>query len=187
MITQRASNPGHLSCDECNTLWCNHIERYVRNMEDAEDVWADYPDDCEIMIPIVPTSNVWARGILTSRADAIQSYGLSLEVQQKDPYGTSAEFIGFVNPGEGRIVFREMVLDWFVAHHADDGKECIAPGHGYHEQVRWNRDMDDPMLKLRQQWTLFMTGKCLGCTYDSSSNDQFVPDVATNSPWNPYS
>lgn len=185
MIHRSPTNEGHLMCDLCATQWCSHIEKFIRKMEDAELVWEKYPDDIEVQVPIVPTANLWANAVLISRADSITSYGLSLghpDSSGVDPWGIKSAFIGFVNPGEGRIIFREMILDWFSANHADD-EECKAPGHGYHENIRWQKDMRDPQLRLRQQWAVYMTGKCLGCTYDASRNSQFVPNVAVNSPW----
>lgn len=189
-IILKRSSPGHLFCDVCKTLWCDHIEEYVRNFEDADLIWDQHPEAQTIEVPIVPTANVWQEAGLDPPPDGKKNYHLTIyweSMDKKKQLFKEQAFIGFVHPGEGRFTIREMILDWFIGQmHTLLSESCDAPGHGYHEEVRWVDDMRDENRALVQKWTLWSTGKCLGCTYDPSRNDAFIPDVpAAGSPWRP--
>lgn len=174
-------------------MWCEHIEKWVRDMDDAPFIWMGFSDkslaSADVAVPIVPTADVWELASLR-RLDPRKD---SVEVWIKDDGANTVVdkdiFIGFLNPGEGRFVLREMLLDWFIGtiQAQIEKQKCSAPGHGYTQTVRWNADMQEGGgVALVQQWTVWSTGRCLGCTFDPSSAAQFVPDAGpTRNPWSP--
>jgi hypothetical protein len=172
---------GHLMCEECNTYWCIHVEQAVRDNEDAFIIWEDYAQPQQLEIPIVPTSNLWATVVLTA---PINPKSKIYKVEYSFDTISETHHLGYIHPSEGRNVIRSMVLDWFVGTQAPDVKECDAPGHGYKQTVRFNEDMKKSGTRIIQQWSIWATSKCLGCTFAIDDNKDLVPDVGPKtSPW----
>ncbi len=173
-----AKSNGHLLCENCGTYWCLHVEQVVKDGEDADPIWDAYPNTQRIEVPIIPTSNLWAPVLLMQPTDAkAKMYKLDYQFDL-----TTWSNMGFIHPGEGRSILRSMILEWFTGTQADDAKECESAGHGYHQTLKYEADMKHPALKIAQQWSIWATGRCIGCTFQSSPD--LVPDAGANaSPW----
>jgi len=174
---------GHLMCEECGTYWCLHVEKFVKDEDDVDIIWSNYPDDVHLEVPVIPTANLWAS------INLIQSPKMSSTVYRVEYESTheSGEifFIGFTHPSEGRVVLRSMLLDWFTGTQADDAMNCTSRGHGYNQVMRLKRDSKDAGKKITQQWSIWATGKCLGCTFSSGASPDLVPGADPN-PANPW-
>lgn len=172
---------GHLLCDFHNTYWCIDIEEMVKSGSDAELVWMNYPDPMQLEVPIIPSSNLWTTVLLTKPENARSTM---YRVEFFQTVGTEGVFIGFLHPSEGRNVLRMMILDWFSGTQAPEKLICQSRGHGYSQNQRLVHDMKYPALWIAQQWSMWRTGKCLGCTFDANDNKDLVPDDARPT-WNP--
>lgn len=173
---------GHLMCEDCGTYWCLHVEKAVKESQDTAWIWEEnYPDPVQLEVPIIPTSNLWAT-VLLEKPDRPAS--MMYRVEYHMVVTGDGVFIGFIHPSEGRSVLRSMLLDWFTGTQAQDNMDCKSRGHGFNQITRLQRDMNNPSLRVAQQWSIWATGKCLGCTYDSDKSADLVPDVApSHSPW----
>lgn len=180
-----AEDNGHLRCDEDKTYWCAHIEFGVRNGLDVEFIW-NYLDRFEsnewlpIEVPMVPNHNQWAAVHLSIRKIGGMPV---LNVNLLQPNGDDEVFLGFLANGEGRLVLRSMVYDWFRGVVDVDSLKCMSRSHKFVEQMKWQDDMKDEQRGPAQLWSVWQTGNCLSCTYDASSGiDDLIPDAGKN-PW----
>jgi hypothetical protein len=172
---------GHLLCELCSTYWCLHVEDYVKTGDDADFIWSDYPNPQQLEVPIIPTSNLWATVLLTKPENAKATM---YRVEYFQTIAGDPEFIGFIHPGEGRAVMRSVLLDWFTGTKAFPSMDCTSRGHGFTQITRLQKDMKNPGMKIAQQWSIWATGKCLGCTFSAANNSDLVPDGdKKDSPW----
>lgn len=179
-----ARDNGHLMCEDCSTYWCGHVEQAVRDNEDAATIWDEYPAPQSLVIPIVPTSNLWANvGLFAPVGLKSRVYKVNLDVTDIASFDVEV-YLGAIHPSEGRAVIRSMVIDWFSGTQEEVIGVCTAAGHGYQQTMRWNKDMGQPGTRLIQLWSVWATKKCLGCTFDMANNKDLIPDVGPKaSPW----
>jgi hypothetical protein len=175
---------GHLLCDLCGTYWCLHVEAFVRGGMDAETLWSHHPDSQMIEVPIVPTADLWAQvGLVRGSDSGIQMYRV-LYIAPDKPDHSEGLFIGFIHPPESRDILRSMILDWFIGTQEHRVTGCPAEGHGYKQTIRWNLDMNKRVTAIPQAWSVWATGKCLGCTYHTADMADLVPDPGpAKTPW----
>jgi hypothetical protein len=84
---------GHLECrnSDCGKgiYWCKHIERFVSDMRDARDVWAETNNGelsmtgCQIQVPYIPTLGQWA--LVQFGEEHFGSYKLYLVTSSEGP------------------------------------------------------------------------------------------------------
>jgi hypothetical protein len=170
----------HITCLECDQVWCAHLANITRENLDTEFIWGEENAELvlrqSIQVPIVPTMSMWAEVTLTLN-DRLKAYMVEFD----------SVFIGFIHRGEGRGVLRSMMIDWFRGTDFA-AKECIQIGHSYKAQMVWQRDMQpnaNEGRKFSQQWSVFTTGRCLVCNGEADDFSDLAPedDKQSRSPW----
>lgn len=192
-----AESEGHLACGRCSdySTWCDHIEEFVKANGDAEFLWSEiksyskYETDLQVFIPVIPTRNLYAKCIVrldrsSSSKDAM--FYLWLEHLSVG----SLKQIGMVGEGEGRIVFRQMVQDYWFGHVEAGQLRCNNSGHTFSHQNKLNADLikpDTDVDKRAQLWCMWYEETCLSCKIEIASLnlDDLVPDVSlsANKTW----
>lgn len=169
---------GHLKCDICDTYWCKHIQAVVTRNEDSPSIFwnAELPSR-RIAVPMMPTTNQWAEVTLEP---AVELRSLSYEVILPETDARTGDpelhFLGYIHPGEGRMILRSMIYDWFRGHVDVENLECKSRGHKLTQQNRWITDLADPQRSAAQLWSVWTTGTCLGCSFTTDGIDDLIPD-----------
>lgn len=168
---------GHIHCETCGNLnvpWCEHCEKLVRANGDAEAVWLENrPSIHHIEVPMFPNLNMWRRTelVFVPRLDA---YKMTIATpNMTEPYTV----LGFLHEGEGRMVMRSMILDWFVAFAPSD-LMCRASSHKFRQEMKWQDDMKDHNKAIVQRWSVWSNGVCTGCTMADDWAD-LIPEDAS--------
>lgn len=175
---------GHLECSEDESIWCKHIENALRKNLDAAALWEELEEapheTLEIEIPLRPTANLWTR---ISLVNAVMAYPCMEVIFSPVPSTTphpESYFIGYIHPGEGRMVIRTMMFDWFRGNNSLK-KTCTSGSHKYKEEMIWVERMETS-LRWVEQWSVYLTGFCMTCNGDDSGGgmtawaDDLVPE-----------
>lgn len=180
----RDLDTGFFECLDCGTYWCAHIEAYLQTREDWTSLWGTFPPGhyqaLTVQVPIVPTEMLWAECQLTYK-EKLDAYSMTHE----DGDGFE-QFIGFVHRGEGRIVLRSMMIDWFKSIVNIEALTCTQVSHGFAAQTRWNQNMRDQGRAFAERWSVWANKKCLYC--NGKKEDDFsdlAPDneARPGRPW----
>lgn len=171
---------GHLGCGECKTVWCQHIERALRKNWDQEQVW-EFPDSIlRLMIPYIPTEHIWASVDVQERSE-----NGSRAVMLLNPVdSTDVTILGNIFPGEGRIVIRDLLHNWFQLqlYHPATGKPlafaCNQGTHKYQQEITYARNMDSETSRWTELWTIYWWGACLSCKAILDTVADLVPEKA---------
>lgn len=182
---------GRLTCKDCQSLWCEHMEDVVFNHLDTETLWGWGLKDNEtlagqpVYVPIVPTVNQWAE---VEFGDPLGvGYKLYLKTPPNDPWVTVDFFLGFISPGEGRQVIRGMIGSWFETNMEAIGSltKCRATSHDFAAERTFKRDLENSR-SFAQRWCLYATGFCLTCSAKVDTVDDLVPDSGSSSTRTPF-
>lgn len=179
------ADQGNLACEEDpGEMWCEHINEGIREHKDAVTLWERQDatvrsaDDEEltlikILFPIVPTHGIWTQAILEPTTIPLTRQLYIPELQ--------SEPIGFVNPGEGRIVIRDLFVQLCQIKKIWE-LECSSPTHGYREQMAWEEKMKDPATRFVEAWSVHRTNLCTACIWDDGEDfKEYVPGSEANS------
>lgn len=166
---------GYLTCSEdSGGIWCEHIERYVRDMEDADLLWnGELEGERVIAIPMTPTHNQWLEVNLHYRKVRGSHYA-KVFADFSQYHGVRGGFdvdLGMLSPGEGRMTLRDMTIAWAQGAIEVDKLSCAASSHGYSQASRLDKDLMQPDRCFPQIWSMFTAGTCLACTYSNSTSD----------------
>lgn len=169
---------GRIECGNCHKEWCSEIQAALVDNADGEDLWDNLEESYEFFIPMIPTHAQWAHVVLepstrfTSRV---------FEVNLAPPNMadlTKTTFIGHIHPGEGRIVIRSMIFDWFRSSVDPDLLRCESSSHKYSAQMIWEQDMHNSEKALTQHWSVWAAGACLVCADGGNAAfDDLVPEA----------
>jgi hypothetical protein len=177
---------GHIYCDECDEVWCNHVKQAMVKRWDAAAIWdkpddSEYPREMELQIPMFPTFNIWTQVKLYFPEDTPVPRYRVVWIDHAPVWPT----ICFINPGEGRNIIRASLVDYMLGD-SNKQKECSAPHHGFQAQTIWERETREGNSKLWPQlWSVYTTGKCLTCSkIDPSSDPDLVPPNQKTGVWN---
>lgn len=186
---------GHLRCEECIELWCEHIEKAILDYADAKTIWnipetsfmGDLNDipDLVIMVPIRPKENQWAK-IMLGELTAVGRKIFLIRYDSAGLYPPDKDTtqIGYASPGEGRLTFRSVILEWFYTTEIYcHGKTCSSLAHSYEAQNYWEACWKDKGLKLAQLWSIYETTMCLVCAKKVASFDDLIPDPSSRKVW----
>lgn len=154
--------------------WCRDIEEYVQEVRDAPKIWADVEPGKKIHVPYIPTQELWVICEFGEEMPGGYKFYLQLQLQNA--------FLGFVSPGEGRRVMREMVHNWFVPR-INKTIECSSSSHGVAEHRLLKEHMRDTSMAIAEHWSIQLhEGMCLMCTKKLNSviygASDLVPDVS---------
>lgn len=179
-------------CD-CNsgveTTWCEHIEQAMRAADDAKaGVDAFWPS---LLVPIIPTGGFYAVVNLSSdegfRAVSLLSASCYEQkvITSRHGYMTQPVYvampetpvIGYLGPGEGRMVIRSMISTWLRGKY----KNAPACRSKIHRNYRWGKkDTHDEQLQVGEYpslWTLLAKSICVPCLYVTTDTASDVPEL----------
>lgn len=170
---------GYLKCDDCNETWCDHIEVALRQRDDKETVWEIFDKEIAarklthtFMVPISPKNYLWAE-VACRQSDIISTAmtGTLVDVPKSDS-------LGFFNRGDGRLIMRQTVLDWFMGFIEDSNKtpECLNAGHGFHDEMTFQNNLKDDQRKWFEFWCCHVKQTCITC-FHRNLNIQFTDDL----------
>jgi hypothetical protein len=161
--------------------WCSHIEEWIKDGDDASLFWDDVaPIDMTgvpIPVPVIPTADQWVNVRFGEFNSAVRAYPIELytEIMSADQPGI---FLGFIGLGEGRLVMRQMVWQWFQGYLATVPKiVCSDRKHGFKEQLVWEKAMNDPKRNLEEAFCVTNKGSCMACSArkEADTFDDLVP------------
>lgn len=164
---------GRFLCMLCNTNWCEHIEIEIKTGEDQKFIWYR-EENCErrsgilLEIPMFPTVEQWTTVDLSINENAPMPM---YTVKWHD------NFICNVTQGEGRQVIRICLIEYMYSQ-PDRQMTCSDSSHAFAEQMRWEKDQKS-LQKFAQDWTVFVTRKCISCLEKFDPNamsPDLVPD-----------
>lgn len=179
---------GYLKCEEDSTYWCEHIHWIVnRQQEDMLWFWSSAFDHYRsgldspiIMVPVMPSKNLWAR--VTTEGEVLPGNTMILLPHLWVSNTLNDIELGALQNGEGRHVLRTMIFDWMEA--MEFQWVCHSPAHGYREQAEL-RGNTAGNLRLAEQYSILAYGKCLACSNRSVGFDpaDFAPEEEKARSW----
>lgn len=190
---------GHLYCGTCKLNWCDHIHDVVRNNKDADALMSRFTlneiDAHHIDVAIVPSEDLWAQVILVRSPELPRALEVQFSITNPETrnklFGKdgkiAAVFLGLINPGEGRMVIRSMIYDWFAGQAPQLHLKCTSTFHSVAAEVMWQQDHKKnsaPVRTFMQEWSVFMSGRCLGCNQPSQTDfSDLIPEDEKTRPW----
>jgi hypothetical protein len=175
---------GHLFCELHNAVGGKDIEASIKENLDAGVIWETLRNEddssIELQIPLLPTVNIWERvmlnpirlGKFSSAANAAEIYWNHMGEQSI----LNAD-LGYLNPGEGVLIVRSMILDWFFSQRFLISI-CKASTHGYKEQVVLDSEMKANNERTNMQMLcLKKTGQCFSCCQQKAHLDINMADL----------
>lgn len=184
LYTFQLRTSGHIYCEECDEVWCNHTKQAIIKRWDAAAIWdkpddSEYPREFNLQIPMFPTTNLWTEvKLYLPENTPVLRYRV---VWPEKDWPT----ICFINPGEGRNIIRTSLLDYMLGDPTRQ-KECSASHHGYNAQHVWENDTKPKNKNVwPQMWSVYTTGLCLVCKNVNPTNPDLVPPNQRTGVWNP--
>lgn len=178
----RNLDTGFLDCVVCRDFWCDHIQSLVTSNADSQAIWnpdlgGALPTQL-VEIPVVPSAALWTTATLTLMSK-LGAYKVTFEE------GAFEQFLGFIHPGEGRLILRSMMIEWFYGHVDSSELRCPMSSHSFPSQLRWDKDMMQRRTAFAQLFSVWSNQKCLGCLGTSVTNfDDVVPEAdPRGGPW----
>lgn len=165
-----------LRCEDCEQVWCEHIEKFILEGQDAEIMWnvielkfereedLDIVEPYEMPVPIIATKNLWAECRVSPDGKMEDTFLIGIMVKDEP------QFVGYLHKGEGRAVIRGMLLEFFRGSYFDD-MTCENPFHNFQAEVAWQTAKKSPVDSVVEQWSVWTTGKCLTCKTNSDQED----------------
>lgn len=158
--------------------WCEHIRDLIVNNEDVD--WVTIPDAEQVekylSIPMFPSYSLWTK----VRLYPVHDRRIWEVFWDECPTSNKPVFITNLNEYEGRNVIRLSLINYMIG----DNKRtelCKDSAHGFQAQTEWDNAIADPVLRLVQQWSVYMSDKCLYCLLNSDFSHA-IPE-AEGSPW----
>jgi hypothetical protein len=169
---------GFLKCNDCAENWCRHIELAINQNEDAETLWQIFDKELDdeggslsIYVPISPKNKLWAV-VDFQRSALIPGVMNAFLVRPERP----PIMLGFFNRGDGRLVMRSVILDWFMS--LDSYPECADGTHGWQAERNWQANLLNSTTKWYEYWCVYFYEKCLTCFQKNMNLDfsDLIPD-----------
>lgn len=167
-------------CTECLLVWCTHLEFWLSEYADSEDIFGEHHADTEsfvVTLPVFPTYNLFGSVMLWRMLEwPVPAYSVS---QLNDPPGKS---FGFISEGEGRVSIRSLMLaeSWNTTAKL----KCDSQGHGFKDEMKFQKNIIDSKMKHIERYLLRFQGACFSCTerINGLDFDDLVPDKEPT-PW----
>jgi len=183
---------GHIKCETDQKYWCKHISIALKENLDAESLWNEFISDqdglpFQIEIPVNPDKNLWATVILNNAKLAYPGMTViyyETGRERKSPIlhtslvGSESEhFVGYIHPGDGRMIVRTMLINWFKGNVPVKNLHCTSGSHKYSQEMIWEADVADESKKWFQYWCCYTTGHCISCASGQSSKTDWPEDL----------
>lgn len=178
---------GFVECKACGQYWCSHVEALVNAHGDAVDIWRpdEIREEITVQVPVMPSQAMWLGCFLTYEPN-LGAYKVMIPDLSAGGPGIETAFLGFIYYGEGRMILRSMILDWFKGDIARMSLECPQTSHSVKSQARWQHDMKSDGIAFAQHWSIWAYNKCLGCRGMDDSSDDLVPDLGDQQRRSPF-
>lgn len=170
---------GDVHCNQCtDEVWCVHVKRDFVNHADSALIWhkannGEYLTSLVLLVPMFPESgNIWVEVDLRFRDSSAL---LSVPIYSawiSNPTISQSTCIGYITPGEGRAVIRNLIIEFMRA--SGNPGECKSPAHNYAAQMQWERDKRTSRAHA-QIFSVWWFGKCLSCVKGSVLDDDLIP------------
>lgn len=189
---------GMLTCNICeeSPWWCIHNEFVLRNGFDAvphplsTDGINDPPSEATLaampevlVVPIAPSHWLWATSFLGPIEDSFRpiyfrSAQVAFNERQDKPLPETHTFplndplpmLGYLGAGEGRMIIRQMMLDWIKAQ-LHSVPACSSK---LHTKLRWSKsDLRNQRVTGEDYCdilSLYLTKNCVHCSRISFSD-----------------
>lgn len=155
-------------------MWCTHIEGAVRDNADSEAIFDANEELGFLEIPMFPSLNLWARVRLALNVK-LEAYKVYMDWDGNPP--TDSNFLGFLHHGEGRMVIRSMILNFFEGEVNLSSLACKSSAHKMRQEIDWQKSLNDPNKRIPQLWSVYQNGACIACTMSAGEWADLVPDA----------
>lgn len=173
---------GFLGCDRHGGhKLCAHVRDLLREGSDWMILGAPEAElvGMKVPIPLIPKYDIWTWVKFTERIESVMAYKIQLYITKDKGSARTIEetYLGFLHRGEGRLVIRSMIIDWFRGSVEVDRLRCESTSHGFRQEQRWRKDTfgdlgDDAFA---QWWSVWQSGFCLDCAGLLNNFDDLVP------------
>lgn len=174
-----------LQCEEHLDDWCDCRAHFIRDRMDssnlftalaADDLLADSPEPLDLLLPVMPTKNIWA-------PVRLKPAGRGLAVSNPN---SPEEVYGVISEGEGLADIRALWFDAFevqvetegvLGQDAKNGSVLLLLCKGNHrwKAARAAQLIDNPTTARDYNLSIKITGKCPTCNRDENYDD-LIPD-----------
>jgi len=145
--------------------WCEDIQKVLVDRLDAEDVWnhgqSVDPWLPHVSVPIMPTRQLWTVVRLHPVGDDY------MRVIKTEPHrrGTGdPPSMGFIGKGEGRLIIREMICDWFEPQLSLAKHSCRSIHHSPRKTMLVEQTCrNDAAALFLNCWTMYHFDTCEFC------------------------
>lgn len=182
-----SSKVGLLVCPEDESCWCDHIDQVVRMGLDANSI----RDDCNgnliqyLEVPVFPTDGIFGRVFIHPRKSGTFDVNLNQPMDvasTKRMKRANGPHLGLLCPGEGRMVLRNMIIDWLQGITPEPPTPVTTCGsfrHGYQRKMDFTTIMKfgDHRSRMIEAWCLYWYTKCHGCLAEEGPSVQFDADL----------
>lgn len=183
---------GGLSCamHAASGPWCDDLLEALNLRLDAPVVWSHGvtldPWQPNIKVPIMPSKQLWAIVRLTPMQDASVESITSLRATKWAPNKRDTEpvTLGFISEGEGRMILREMILDWFRPMLDPTQHQCLSMKHTGMKTMKLAEDFrtSDGVITFQHCWLMYHFSECGYCWGGGMRvpAPRFPPDLIPN-------
>lgn len=161
---------GALHCSESGhtplkgkTAWCKDVEYAIRANLDAN--WCFDPG--QLIVPMFPTFYQFAEVRVDDNVLA-GSRQLYIPIRKGGNFTDGLDFVGFISPGEGRMILRGMLVEWMT--NKQSLIVCESKLHGFKAEKIANSYADNPGWTAANSWACLTDGLCMPCM-SSLNND----------------
>lgn len=171
----RLREDGHIVCLEhfadTTVTWCSHLEHAMRNRGDSGGIFGktDLTIAFDLMIPMFPSADLWTQVELQvtnpigdQKRWRVMWFDCPTIPNNQDGSAKPGMYVCTLNPGEGRNVIREALVEVMYG----DSKRtvfCKSAHHGFDAQDEWLTFIRNGK-GIIQDWSVYTTGWCLWCT-----------------------
>lgn len=158
--------------------WCEDIEWALGRRLDASDVWEHGmsvdPWLPHVTVPIMPSKQLWAI-VRLHKLDNNLLRAVKTEPHRRD--SGELQSLGFISKGEGRMILREMILDWFQEFLDIDKHRCRSIEHTARKTMLVSQDCNSSSVAVFINcWTMYHFDECEYCwAAGRSSGRRAVP------------
>lgn len=159
-LSQHTALPGTFA-------WCRDIEYTVR--EHLDGGWCFDPGS--LIVPMFPSLGIFAEVRVDEQVLA-GSRQLFMPTHTGGTFSEGLDFIGFISPGEGRVILRDMLWEWVQSK---GSAECASKMHSPKAERAVQSYSSDRLKSAANKWQTVTEGLCMYCneyiTNTGESND----------------
>lgn len=180
-----AIGDGRLVCHECSAKsdWCDHIQLAVTQGRDAAYIWFNFsghgdPRQNRVSVPLLPTEGIWPTVRLDPSDHGARVMLHTPPIGRRILLSGQTDFLGFLSPSEGRMVIRQMMIDWFYPESMLCTFECTSMRHSAGREIAMQKAIQySSKDRIAHAWCITFFRWCLWCTRQGGSRGSFDSDL----------